>query len=415
MQIGQDNVARALALGASGGGSGTSNYNDLRNKPLINGKVLSGNLTSSDLDLVGEAKVEEIEELIGTEKELDPRLTATNIIEAINEHEGDLVGLAAEQNHIFVDKEEQAYQYLMTDLSQYLFQDNTWFLDGETSYNVPEPKIVYAKLDFSNVHPAGADVHSNDHVFGIFKTDYTPILRLYCTTADDDDKIKVTMIQGGYTIPVDIMPTDVVGIVSGNGYHKLFVNGTLIQEIPNSAKADKILVGNADNNLGFVAGSSISYKAYVVEFDENEEKAFIAEPADVIEDIVVIDRLGKTKKYFLPKTDTSGLATKEELAKKEDKSKIIINGNTTFTAVLNSDYIFNAATPELNITLPAATAGQLIHISFLSGETATVLDIIGSIADYEAIIIKPNKYYELSFYNNGLKWLLKSSESGGVA
>ena len=36
---------------AHGGGGGTSNYNDLTNKPQINGNTLTGNKTSADLGL----------------------------------------------------------------------------------------------------------------------------------------------------------------------------------------------------------------------------------------------------------------------------------------------------------------------------------------------------------------------------
>jgi len=40
-----------LSEGGSGGGGGTSNYNDLTNKPSINGVTLSGNKTTSDLGI----------------------------------------------------------------------------------------------------------------------------------------------------------------------------------------------------------------------------------------------------------------------------------------------------------------------------------------------------------------------------
>lgn len=39
--------------GSGGGGGGTSNYNDLSNKPSINGHVLTGNQTAADLDIPG--------------------------------------------------------------------------------------------------------------------------------------------------------------------------------------------------------------------------------------------------------------------------------------------------------------------------------------------------------------------------
>ena len=49
-----DQIARMMALDAAqqGGGGGTSNYNQLTNKPSINGVTLTGNKTTSDLGIV---------------------------------------------------------------------------------------------------------------------------------------------------------------------------------------------------------------------------------------------------------------------------------------------------------------------------------------------------------------------------
>lgn len=50
-----DQIARMMAMDAAqqgGGGSGTSNYNQLTNKPSINGVTLTGNKTTSDLGIV---------------------------------------------------------------------------------------------------------------------------------------------------------------------------------------------------------------------------------------------------------------------------------------------------------------------------------------------------------------------------
>lgn len=50
----EDYIARAMALDAknSGGGSGgTTNYNELSNRPKINGVLLTGNKTSSELGI----------------------------------------------------------------------------------------------------------------------------------------------------------------------------------------------------------------------------------------------------------------------------------------------------------------------------------------------------------------------------
>jgi hypothetical protein len=46
-----DPFAGGAGTGSGGGGSGTSNYNDLQNKPSINGSVLKGNKTSAQLGL----------------------------------------------------------------------------------------------------------------------------------------------------------------------------------------------------------------------------------------------------------------------------------------------------------------------------------------------------------------------------
>lgn len=49
-----------------GGGGGTSNYNDLSNKPSINGVTLSGNKTSADLNITGGSSVVSYNENITT-------------------------------------------------------------------------------------------------------------------------------------------------------------------------------------------------------------------------------------------------------------------------------------------------------------------------------------------------------------
>jgi len=41
-----------------GGGGGTDNYNELDNRPQINGTTLTGNKSASDLGLVGTPTVE---------------------------------------------------------------------------------------------------------------------------------------------------------------------------------------------------------------------------------------------------------------------------------------------------------------------------------------------------------------------
>lgn len=43
--------AKVVMLGGSGGGGGTTNYNQLTNKPSINGVTLQGNKTTADLSI----------------------------------------------------------------------------------------------------------------------------------------------------------------------------------------------------------------------------------------------------------------------------------------------------------------------------------------------------------------------------
>lgn len=47
------NATKGYVKKHSGGGGGTSNYNDLSNKPSINGVTLTGNKTSEDLNIGG--------------------------------------------------------------------------------------------------------------------------------------------------------------------------------------------------------------------------------------------------------------------------------------------------------------------------------------------------------------------------
>lgn len=47
-------VKQAINANKTSGGGGTSDYNDLENKPKINGVILSGNKTSNELGLTGD-------------------------------------------------------------------------------------------------------------------------------------------------------------------------------------------------------------------------------------------------------------------------------------------------------------------------------------------------------------------------
>ena len=58
---GGDLLMETIPGGGGGGGEGTSNYNDLSNKPKINGVTLSGNKTSADLGL--QEEIDDLEDI----------------------------------------------------------------------------------------------------------------------------------------------------------------------------------------------------------------------------------------------------------------------------------------------------------------------------------------------------------------
>lgn len=68
-----NNTILAIALKAlkkgGGGGGGTSNYNDLSNKPSINGNTLAGNQTAAELGIIQNEFSVENEALIISIKE----------------------------------------------------------------------------------------------------------------------------------------------------------------------------------------------------------------------------------------------------------------------------------------------------------------------------------------------------------
>ena len=51
-----------VPLSAEGGGSGTSNYNDLKNKPSINGVTLMGNVALNTLDIQAASEMDKYAE-----------------------------------------------------------------------------------------------------------------------------------------------------------------------------------------------------------------------------------------------------------------------------------------------------------------------------------------------------------------
>ena len=69
---------RELLAQAPSGGTGTSNYNDLENRPSINGVVLEGNKTLEDLGIASKEEIENIEPVVPVYN------TDTDYVEFIN-------------------------------------------------------------------------------------------------------------------------------------------------------------------------------------------------------------------------------------------------------------------------------------------------------------------------------------------
>lgn len=54
----EEKLLELKAVIEAGGGGGTNDYNQLINKPLINDKTVEGSMTSDDLDVAPEPRVE---------------------------------------------------------------------------------------------------------------------------------------------------------------------------------------------------------------------------------------------------------------------------------------------------------------------------------------------------------------------
>lgn len=137
-----DSIARILALaGGNGGGgtTGTTNYLDLANKPMINGVELVGNKTTEDLGI--EIGVSE-ETLIQTiAQESAARQKQDSLLEE------EIAGKLAPANikagtGINLEQDGMDVTISSVDLSNYLSKDNTTAYTPTSDYNPATKKYV---------------------------------------------------------------------------------------------------------------------------------------------------------------------------------------------------------------------------------------------------------------------------------
>lgn len=99
-----DNIKLGKLVGSSGstGGSGSSNYNDLENKPSINGVSLTGNKTSADLGVL---------DLNTTDMQF---IKSSLVIEsgiAITKNNTPMLGLACTTDTVFLSTAEETIKF----------------------------------------------------------------------------------------------------------------------------------------------------------------------------------------------------------------------------------------------------------------------------------------------------------------
>ena len=142
-----DSVARILALaadGSSGGGTGgTSNYNDLANKPRINGVELTGNKTLEELGIESGITEAELNAAIATEasaRETQDAALQTAIngkLGASNVHAGDNVSIETSGSDIIIHAEQTQVELSTSgDIISLI-------VSGETIGEIPAPSIQF--------------------------------------------------------------------------------------------------------------------------------------------------------------------------------------------------------------------------------------------------------------------------------
>ena len=176
---GNNKVVRAGA-----GGGGTTNYNDLENKPSINDVTLAGNKTSADLGLL------DVDQ--GTENE--GKVLMVN-------SEGIVAPADIPQPTIEVSADEVSYDstpYILSgdDVEEALDSvDNRFSQIGRLQYHLPEwtKKIKYIKVDTIDYYGSGVYFGEEADFVDVYPPDKTVYSEyfpnnVHCTTGDDTYK-----------------------------------------------------------------------------------------------------------------------------------------------------------------------------------------------------------------------------------
>lgn len=130
-----DGVARILALASlggagGGGGTGTNDYNALLNLPQINGIILSGNKTTTDLgiktsELINDEQFITINDLVAGDH-ID---ITGNVISAVLDTK-DIISVAIRQGSLTFDGEKDTFDLPMSNQKYAVFINGLYMTEG---------------------------------------------------------------------------------------------------------------------------------------------------------------------------------------------------------------------------------------------------------------------------------------------
>lgn len=341
-----DDTENGIIINSTGGGSGgTSNYNDLSNKPKINNVELSGNKSLNDLGIQpkGNYLTSETDPTVPTYVK---NITQANITTWNNK--ADISDIPDVSNFITKD---------VNNLTNYTLKTNTGSLIDLEINNTTY--VVTMKLK---------DVDGN-----VISTDTIDLpLETVVVSGRYDNTTKKVILTLENGSEVDFSVAD---LVAG-----------LQTEITSSNKLASDLVDDTNSGNKFVTTSEKQT------WNGKYDKPSTGIPkADLASDVQT--SLGKADTAIQSHQDISGKANKISVVQ-TSASTIEINSNTF--------YKFGEVA-SLNITLTSITDNTIYNeymFEFVSGATATTLTLPDTIKWLETPTIDANKIYQCSIVDN---------------
>lgn len=142
------NLINIFGVKSGGGGEGTSNYNDLSNKPKINGVTLSGNKSNTDLSISIVIQASSNQTVNGYQV---PVLTDTQITQAYN-------GLVAGKNvvitdstglmHFTVNQADMVSDEPIISFEYFDIMELTYLTDGTIEYRIHNNQITLTQAQY---------------------------------------------------------------------------------------------------------------------------------------------------------------------------------------------------------------------------------------------------------------------------